>query len=45
MATSIILNTFITNVFRISQGDLFCKIYISIDITRKLKNSYERVHL
>ena len=43
MASSIILNTSITNAFRSSHRDRFCKIDISIDITRKLENTCERV--
>ena len=37
MASSIILNTSIINVFRSSQRDLFCKVDMRIDITNKLK--------
>ena len=37
MATSIILNTSTTNAFGSSQRDLFHKINIGIDITKKLK--------
>ena len=44
MATSVILNTSITNAFRSSQLDLFCKIDISIDILKKFKNTCKRVH-
>ena len=44
MATSMILNTSIINAFRSSQLDLFCKIDISIDILKKLKNTCKRVH-
>ena len=43
MTTFIILNTSITNVFLNSQRELFCKIDVSIVIT-KLKNICERVY-
>ena len=45
MAISITLNTSITNAFRSSQRGIFYKIDISIDIAKKLKNTYKRVHL
>ena len=44
MATSIILISSITNAFRNRQRDLFCQVGISIDITKKLKNTCERAH-
>ena len=37
MATSVILNTSVTNAFRSIQRDLFCKIDINIKTTKKLK--------
>ena len=44
MATSTIPNTSINNALRNSDQDLLCKIVISIDITKKLKNTRKRFH-